>query len=192
MNRTFAMSVAMFTPKKLAMKYECKENDSLIEMGRDKSEILISVKGETAKTVIGLKDLNEALILFGVQEAYCEHGIGYSIEDIKPHYFPLSMFTKPIKVSSYNDGNEFVPYDKLFFGSDEDVHKQGVWFLEQIKDGKGRHAVMLLPHFKVLAMRKMMLNVDDLDTEKFIDASISKVYEDTARFNDVTLENDEL
>ncbi len=48
------------------MKYECKENDCLIEMGKDKSEILISVKGETAKTVIGLKDLNEALILFGV------------------------------------------------------------------------------------------------------------------------------
>lgn len=48
------------------MKYECKENDCLIEMGKDESEILISVKGETAKTIIGLKDLNEALILFGV------------------------------------------------------------------------------------------------------------------------------
>jgi hypothetical protein len=48
------------------MKYECKENDCLIEIGRDKSEILVSVQGETAKTVIGLKDLNEALILFGV------------------------------------------------------------------------------------------------------------------------------
>ena len=48
------------------MKYECKENDCLIEMGKDKSEILISVKGETAKTVIGLKDLSQALILFGV------------------------------------------------------------------------------------------------------------------------------
>lgn len=48
------------------MKYECKENDCLIEMGKDKSEILIYLKGETAKTVIGLKDLDQALILFGV------------------------------------------------------------------------------------------------------------------------------
>jgi len=48
------------------MKYECKENDCLIEMGRDKGEILISVQGGTAKTVIGLKDLTQALILFGV------------------------------------------------------------------------------------------------------------------------------
>ncbi|AKG94292.1 hypothetical protein AVT42_gp36 [Polaribacter phage P12002S] len=48
------------------MKYECKENDAIIELGKDKEEVLISIKGETAKTVIGLKDLNEALILFGV------------------------------------------------------------------------------------------------------------------------------
>jgi len=48
------------------MEYECEENDCLIEMGRDKSEILISVQGETAKTVIGLKDINQALIFFGV------------------------------------------------------------------------------------------------------------------------------
>ena len=50
------------------MKYECKENDCLIEIGRDKNEILISVQGEIGKTVIGLKDLNEALILFGVSQ----------------------------------------------------------------------------------------------------------------------------
>jgi hypothetical protein len=50
------------------MEYECKENDCLIEMGKDKSEILIYVKGETAKTVIGLKDLKQALILFGVSK----------------------------------------------------------------------------------------------------------------------------
>jgi hypothetical protein len=35
-------------------------------MGRDKSEILISVQGGTAKTVIGLDDLKQALNLFGV------------------------------------------------------------------------------------------------------------------------------
>ena len=48
------------------MKYECKENDAIIEMGKNNSEILISINGETAKTVIGLNDLNKALILFGV------------------------------------------------------------------------------------------------------------------------------
>lgn len=58
------------------MKYECKENDCLIEIGKDKSEIFISVKGETAKTVIGLKDLNEALILFGVVKSLKEKNSG--------------------------------------------------------------------------------------------------------------------
>lgn len=48
------------------MKYECKENDAIIELGRDKGELLISINGEKVKTVIGLKDLNKALILFGV------------------------------------------------------------------------------------------------------------------------------
>lgn len=48
------------------MKYECKENDAIIELGKDKEEVLISINGEKVKTVIGLKDLNQALILFGV------------------------------------------------------------------------------------------------------------------------------
>lgn len=51
------------------MKYKCKENDCLIEMGKDKSEILISVQGGTVKTVIGLDDLNQALNLFDVVES---------------------------------------------------------------------------------------------------------------------------
>jgi hypothetical protein len=46
--------------------YECKQNDCVIEIGKDNSEILISVKGETEKTVIGLKDLSQALFLFGL------------------------------------------------------------------------------------------------------------------------------
>ena len=48
------------------MKYECKENDAIIELGKDKEELFISIKKEKAKTVIGLKDLKQALILFGV------------------------------------------------------------------------------------------------------------------------------
>ena len=50
------------------MKYECKENDCIIEMGEDKSELLISISGDTSKLVIGLKDLNQALSLFNVSE----------------------------------------------------------------------------------------------------------------------------
>ena len=48
------------------MKYECKENDAVIELGRDKDEVLVYIQGETAKTVIGLKDLHQALNIFGV------------------------------------------------------------------------------------------------------------------------------
>lgn len=48
------------------MEYECKENDCLIVMGKDKSKILIYVKGEPVRTEIGVKDLNKALNLFGV------------------------------------------------------------------------------------------------------------------------------
>tara|TARA_R110000803_G_C11831635_1_gene303373 strand:- start:45 stop:335 length:291 start_codon:yes stop_codon:yes gene_type:complete len=48
------------------MKYECKQNDCLIEAIEGKSELLISVKGDTVKLVIGLEDLKQALNLFGV------------------------------------------------------------------------------------------------------------------------------
>ena len=49
------------------MKYECKQNDCLIEASEDKSELLISSKGDTVKLVIGLEDLNKALNLFDVK-----------------------------------------------------------------------------------------------------------------------------
>lgn len=48
------------------MKYECKENDALIELGKDKSEVLISIQGDTSKIIIGVKDLKEAMSLFGI------------------------------------------------------------------------------------------------------------------------------
>jgi hypothetical protein len=48
------------------MKYKCKENDAVIELGKDKEEVLISINEEKVKTVIGIKDLKQALILFGV------------------------------------------------------------------------------------------------------------------------------
>lgn len=148
---------------------------------KDNKELLEGLKaglGNGLKFTVNGYDVDELQgISLDVEEVYGKDGKDYGIAFVKPYFFPLSMLTKPIKVSGYNDGEEFTPYDKLFFGSDEDVHKQGEWFLEQIQNGKGRHAAMLLPHFKVLAMRKMMLNVNDLDTEKFIDASISKVYE---------------
>jgi len=58
------------------MIYKCKENDAIIELGKDKDELLIYIDGETSKTVIGLKDLNEALILFGVvgqsEQLFCK------------------------------------------------------------------------------------------------------------------------
>ena len=49
------------------MKYNCKENDVIIEKKED--EIWIGVDSDTkcGKTVIGLKDLTQALILFGVR-----------------------------------------------------------------------------------------------------------------------------
>ena len=48
------------------MKYKCKENDVVIENHED--EIWISVEGDVkcGKTVVGLKDLKQALNLFGV------------------------------------------------------------------------------------------------------------------------------
>ena len=48
------------------MKYKCKENDTIIELHED--ELWIGVDGDDkcGKTVIGLKDLNQALNLFGV------------------------------------------------------------------------------------------------------------------------------
>jgi hypothetical protein len=46
------------------MIYECKENDCIIEMGKDESEVLIYAKGDTVKTVIGLKDLKGAFKKF--------------------------------------------------------------------------------------------------------------------------------
>lgn len=56
------------------MKYECKENDAIIELGRDKDEVLIYIQGESAKTVIGLKDLHQALNIFGVSNSVCSCG----------------------------------------------------------------------------------------------------------------------
>lgn len=97
--------------------------------------------------------------------------------EFKPHLFNLSDLNKPIRVEGYNDGEEFVTYDKLFFGTDERVHQQGEWFLEQIREGKGHHAVKLLPYFMVLALRKMKFNTEGLDESDYIDASKSKVYE---------------
>ncbi|MFT6879110.1 MAG: hypothetical protein ACJARG_000034 [Arcticibacterium sp.] len=50
------------------MKYKCKENDARIEKQDD--ELWISVKGDKkcGKTVISLKDLSQALALFGVSD----------------------------------------------------------------------------------------------------------------------------
>lgn len=52
------------------MKYKCKENDARIEKHND--ELWISVKGDKkcGKTVISLKDLNQALTLFGVSNSF--------------------------------------------------------------------------------------------------------------------------
>lgn len=52
--------------KRNIMIYKCKENDAVLELGRDKDEILVCAEGETVKTVVGLKDLIQALTLFGV------------------------------------------------------------------------------------------------------------------------------
>lgn len=50
------------------MKYKCKENDARIE--KHDNELWISVKGDKkcGKTIISLKDLNQALTLFGVSD----------------------------------------------------------------------------------------------------------------------------
>lgn len=55
------------------MKYKCKENDAIIELSKSKDEILICIDGEKSKTVIGLKDLHNALKEFGLNEddIYC-------------------------------------------------------------------------------------------------------------------------
>lgn len=66
------------------MKYKCKENDAIIELGKQKDELLIYINGEKVKTVIGLKDLNEALLKFEINNCNCETVIkelhyGYNI-----------------------------------------------------------------------------------------------------------------
>jgi len=50
------------------MKYECKENDCVLELSKDKEEIWVSIVGDSAKTVIGMKDLSGALSKFGFQK----------------------------------------------------------------------------------------------------------------------------
>lgn len=65
------------------MEYKCKENDVIIELGIDKDELYISAGGERVKTVIGLSDLKQALILFDVdnkKRMICE------CEKSKPNY----------------------------------------------------------------------------------------------------------
>lgn len=49
------------------MKYECKENDCVLELSEDKEEIWVSTGGNSTKTVIGMKDLSGALSKFGFQ-----------------------------------------------------------------------------------------------------------------------------
>jgi len=48
------------------MKYECKENDAIIELGKEKDELLVFIDGEKSKTIIGLNDLFFALKKFGL------------------------------------------------------------------------------------------------------------------------------
>lgn len=66
------------------MKYKCKENDCLIEMEQDKSEILISAEGDTVQTVIGLKDLHEALVSFDtIREDTWNYGAETEVSRVK-------------------------------------------------------------------------------------------------------------
>lgn len=48
------------------MKYKCKENDGVIELGPKGDEIYISIDGDTAMIVIGVNDLFKALNEFGI------------------------------------------------------------------------------------------------------------------------------
>jgi len=48
------------------MKYKCKENDAIIELGKYKDELYIYIDGERSKTVVGLSDLLNALEEFGI------------------------------------------------------------------------------------------------------------------------------
>ena len=99
-----------------------------------------------------------------------------SVSVMSPHLFPLEYLLKEITVEGYNDNKPFVPYDKLFFGSEEKVHMQGEWFLEQINNGNGHIAVNLLDHYKVLALNKMKFNTEGLEPSEFINAAESGVY----------------
>ena len=53
--------------KLVTMKYECQDNDALIELSDDKMDLFISIDGETSQTVISLDDLRKSLIQFGIE-----------------------------------------------------------------------------------------------------------------------------
>jgi len=53
--------------KLVTMKYECQDNDALIELSDDKMDLFISIDGETSQTIISLDDLRKSLIQFGIE-----------------------------------------------------------------------------------------------------------------------------
>ena len=75
------------------MKYKCKENDCIIELGREKDEILVSEAGDKSKIIIGLKDLNKALVSFGVKEKLPVKNIKKAVHQFKKEELPDSEVT---------------------------------------------------------------------------------------------------
>jgi hypothetical protein len=103
----------------------------------------------------------------------------YNMKNITPHFFPLPMLTKPIRIEGYNGGKEFVPMTEL-----EDLFGSKFWIGNNFD---GEILIQTLGTDKYLFFREMnqivsMLhqwhfNVFNLDESEFIDASISKCYE---------------
>ena len=99
------------------MKYNCKENDVIIEKKED--EIWVSVEGDTkcGKTVVGLKDLNEALILFGVgsrrEQLICIKNEGHKFITLYKQYEVYEETRTYYTIKA--DLDNFMGFDKSLF-----------------------------------------------------------------------------
>ena len=105
------------------------------------------------------------------------------ISEVKPHLFPLSYLTKPIRVEGYNDGKEFVPITHLFSAenfikyplvnhSTFNGYVDDIW----LENEKGEVLDMNLGKTEWNLLDQWHFLLVHLDASDYIDASQSKVY----------------
>ena len=134
-------------------------------------------KFETLKAGLGngliceVNDLNN----WNVTIDHVEFSVGdrETWKPLKPHLFPLSHLTKPIRVEGYNNGKDFVPIGLLF---DNKLEKS--FFVAELMNLKTPHAIIpYLKSWQVKLIERWHFNTEGLDPSDYIDASESKVYE---------------